>query len=322
MKTFSGKEFDDELGLNKYGFGARFYDPAIARWGCIDPMADAAPNWTPFRYAFNNPVIITDPTGMFEDPNASGVVDADNVAYMSNKEELDALDMVEDQGGRRKPGPVRGNYHPGNGGGSGGGGNQPGYYELDGDQAGEFLDHFAGGHYDINQIGDDNSKDPKTISAQTYTGTPNKIKDGTIIDGKMYVDGKAYTMQAGIAPLPGIGKFNLKDLRDLYKSFKSLISLFKVVKTSVALLKPLGLGSTGRTVAKNLVEQMAMKAIMANPTTGQIIKNMKPLSDPRWLGWVKMEYKVKTAGGVDAVIHYVGKFENGILKAVDDFKFK
>jgi RHS repeat-associated protein len=69
---FGGKELNDDLGLNEYDFGARFYDPATARWGCIDPMADAAPNWTPFRYGFNNPVVVTDPTGMFEylDPNA------------------------------------------------------------------------------------------------------------------------------------------------------------------------------------------------------------------------------------------------------------
>lgn len=63
---FSSKEFNDDLGLNEYDFGARFYDPAIARWGNIDPMADAAPNWTPFRYGFNNPITVTDPTGMFE----------------------------------------------------------------------------------------------------------------------------------------------------------------------------------------------------------------------------------------------------------------
>lgn len=63
---FGNKEFSDELGLNEYDFGARFYDPAIARWGCIDPMADAAPNWTPFRYCFNNPITVIDPTGMME----------------------------------------------------------------------------------------------------------------------------------------------------------------------------------------------------------------------------------------------------------------
>ncbi|HEY1039501.1 MAG TPA: DUF6443 domain-containing protein [Bacteroidia bacterium] len=64
---FSGKEFQDEFNLNEYDFGARNYDPAIARWTSIDPLADLAPNWTPFRYGFNNPITITDPTGMFEE---------------------------------------------------------------------------------------------------------------------------------------------------------------------------------------------------------------------------------------------------------------
>lgn len=72
---FSNKEFNDDLGLNEYDFGARFYDPAIARWGCIDPMADAAPNWTPFRYCFNNPIIVTDPTGMYEFTNWEGQIE-------------------------------------------------------------------------------------------------------------------------------------------------------------------------------------------------------------------------------------------------------
>lgn len=63
---FSGKELDDELGLNEYDFGARFYDPVIGRWACIDPMADFEPNLTPFRYGYNNPINVTDPTGMLE----------------------------------------------------------------------------------------------------------------------------------------------------------------------------------------------------------------------------------------------------------------
>jgi hypothetical protein len=79
-------------------------------------------------------------------------------------------------------------------------------------------------------------------------------------------------------------------------------------------------GSTGRTVAKNLVEQMAMKDALANPLLGNPI--IQGISDPRWLGWTKMEYKVKTEAGVNAVIHYLGQFDNGVLKAVDDFKFK
>jgi RHS repeat-associated protein len=69
---FGGKEMQDEFGLNEYDFGARFYDPAIGRWGCVDPMADRAPDWTPFRYGFNNPLRYTDPTGMSEQDEFEG----------------------------------------------------------------------------------------------------------------------------------------------------------------------------------------------------------------------------------------------------------
>ncbi len=62
---FGYKEVQDELGLNELDFGARFYDPAIARWGCIDPMADATPNLTPFHYCLNNPITVIDPDGMY-----------------------------------------------------------------------------------------------------------------------------------------------------------------------------------------------------------------------------------------------------------------
>lgn len=31
-----------------------------------DPLAEHAPNWTPYRFGFNNPIMFTDPTGLFE----------------------------------------------------------------------------------------------------------------------------------------------------------------------------------------------------------------------------------------------------------------
>jgi hypothetical protein len=32
----------------------------------IDPLAEKAMDWTPFRYGFNNPLIYVDPTGLWE----------------------------------------------------------------------------------------------------------------------------------------------------------------------------------------------------------------------------------------------------------------
>jgi len=63
---YNGKEANGHLGVNLFDYGARMYDPAIGRWFVVDPMAEKAPDWTPYRYGFNNPMKYTDPTGMFE----------------------------------------------------------------------------------------------------------------------------------------------------------------------------------------------------------------------------------------------------------------
>lgn len=41
---------------NCYDYGARFYDPAVARFHIIDPKAETYSFQTPYAYVINNPI--------------------------------------------------------------------------------------------------------------------------------------------------------------------------------------------------------------------------------------------------------------------------
>jgi RHS repeat-associated protein len=62
---YNGKEFQDELGLNMYDYGARMYDPALGRWFVNDKLADDEMqiDKSPYAYSWNSPVSLNDPDG-------------------------------------------------------------------------------------------------------------------------------------------------------------------------------------------------------------------------------------------------------------------
>lgn len=60
---YNGKEFQGELGLNLYDYGARNYDPAIGRWMNMDQLAEKYNDIGPYVYAANMPTIAIDPDG-------------------------------------------------------------------------------------------------------------------------------------------------------------------------------------------------------------------------------------------------------------------
>ena len=61
---FNGKEQQTVGDAGLLDYGARFYDPDIARWLTLDPLADNHYNTDPFVFCANNPIKFIDPNGL------------------------------------------------------------------------------------------------------------------------------------------------------------------------------------------------------------------------------------------------------------------
>lgn len=71
---FTGKEHQDEFGLQWIDITARNYDAALGRWMNLDPLAEQMRRHSPYNYGFDNPVYYLDPDGMapLSGPNGAG----------------------------------------------------------------------------------------------------------------------------------------------------------------------------------------------------------------------------------------------------------
>jgi RHS repeat-associated protein len=93
---YSGKERDDETGL--YYYGARYCASWLGRFVSVDPLAENAPDKTPYHFVSNNPINRIDTDGLTDyEINSKGEV----VNIIKNKD-VDNFYMVDDGGNRIK----------------------------------------------------------------------------------------------------------------------------------------------------------------------------------------------------------------------------
>jgi len=59
---FTGKELDQEGGVNQYYFGSRYYNTE-GRWLAVDPQHSKYYGWSPYNYSLCNPISNYDPDG-------------------------------------------------------------------------------------------------------------------------------------------------------------------------------------------------------------------------------------------------------------------
>ncbi|QQS29157.1 MAG: hypothetical protein IPM47_20360 [Sphingobacteriales bacterium] len=96
---YNGIELVEDFGLHVNHAAFRTLDPQIGRWWQIDPLAELAPGWTPYRFGLDNPLLFKDDNGLLETYGVTpdGVITKidDKKYYDENGNEVDMLVVGE-----------------------------------------------------------------------------------------------------------------------------------------------------------------------------------------------------------------------------------
>lgn len=60
---FNGKERETSFDSDSYDFGARVYNSLTGKWMSVDPLFKKGPQFSPFAFSFNNPILFKEENG-------------------------------------------------------------------------------------------------------------------------------------------------------------------------------------------------------------------------------------------------------------------
>jgi RHS repeat-associated protein len=103
---FTGKQFDDQTGLNNYL--NRWYDARVGRWLSEDPLSFSAGDTNLTRYVGNSPTLLTDPLGLaaFDGEGAATITSESALNDDENQSPTLQEPTTDDSGQSDSQGPI------------------------------------------------------------------------------------------------------------------------------------------------------------------------------------------------------------------------